>query len=546
MISNGGTSTIGLYDFKKQLDNFGGVNYFQNGVSYLPNARVMLSNGKIVQNSTNSNLTNDPNVDMTGWVLGEGSVTLPFITNNGIGSGSNYVLFPEYNAVATNVSASTISGGGNSVFPNMIGYTESLDVFIGDGVNKTFLTTYDTSGSTDVSVWLVRADGVLTEVTAYTTRTQVGSKTQVYYPKDGHFVNDAVGGSEGANPALLSTQKLRIIRKTKNYITNSNSNYCGIYGGYDNLQIGIMCHQIGAHHRISGGDHHSQIGGSYNTTLGGAYTATLGGTNNTLGVNCGSSAVIIGGSSITNNSSSGWSIGGNGTSLSGNRTGNLGAYGSTNSGSDSIIGGHTITNTGAASFVFGQSLNNSGNYSVVFGLNNQNSGLYSHIYGRDNSNTKDYSQTGGRYAVGRTKGARTYANGRISTSGDAQTQNLVMNLQTTNATATYAKTASGNQQVFIAENSNNLVVVRAVSTDIATDDSASFELKFHVKRKGGVTTIMGTPTPTKIYNDTNAATWNIAANVSSALAMFRIACTGEASKTINWSMLVEVVEVSRV
>jgi len=67
MISNGGTSTLGLYDFKKQLDNFGVLNYFQTGVSYLPNARVMLTNGDIVQNGTNGTLANDPNTNMTGW-----------------------------------------------------------------------------------------------------------------------------------------------------------------------------------------------------------------------------------------------------------------------------------------------------------------------------------------------------------------------------------------------------------------------------------------------------------------------------------------------
>ena len=69
MISNGGTSTLGLYDFKKQLDNFGGVNYFQTWVNYLPNARVMLMNGDIVKNGTSGNLTNNPNSDMTGWVI---------------------------------------------------------------------------------------------------------------------------------------------------------------------------------------------------------------------------------------------------------------------------------------------------------------------------------------------------------------------------------------------------------------------------------------------------------------------------------------------
>lgn len=70
MISNGGTATLGLYDFKKQLDAFGGVDYFRSTLvgGYTPNARVMLANGEIVQNSTNGNLTNNPNEDMTGWV----------------------------------------------------------------------------------------------------------------------------------------------------------------------------------------------------------------------------------------------------------------------------------------------------------------------------------------------------------------------------------------------------------------------------------------------------------------------------------------------
>lgn len=70
MISNSGTTSLGLYDFKRQIDAFGGVDYFRPTLAggYLPNARVMLNNGEIVQNDTNGNLTNDPNVDMTGWV----------------------------------------------------------------------------------------------------------------------------------------------------------------------------------------------------------------------------------------------------------------------------------------------------------------------------------------------------------------------------------------------------------------------------------------------------------------------------------------------
>lgn len=71
MISNSGTSTLGLYDLKRQIDAFGGVDYFRPTLAggYIPNARVMLANGNIVQNSTGGNLTNNPNIDMTGWIL---------------------------------------------------------------------------------------------------------------------------------------------------------------------------------------------------------------------------------------------------------------------------------------------------------------------------------------------------------------------------------------------------------------------------------------------------------------------------------------------
>ena len=69
MISNGGTATLGLYDLKRQIDAFGGVDYFRPTLAggYIPNARVMLANGDIVQNKTSGNLTNDPNIDINGW-----------------------------------------------------------------------------------------------------------------------------------------------------------------------------------------------------------------------------------------------------------------------------------------------------------------------------------------------------------------------------------------------------------------------------------------------------------------------------------------------
>ena len=69
MISNSGTSTLGLYDLKRQIDAFGGVDYFRPNLAggYLKNARVMLANGDIVKSTIDGNV-NDPNVGMTGWV----------------------------------------------------------------------------------------------------------------------------------------------------------------------------------------------------------------------------------------------------------------------------------------------------------------------------------------------------------------------------------------------------------------------------------------------------------------------------------------------
>ena len=74
MISNSGTSTLGLYDLKRQIDTFGGVDYFRPTLvgGYLLNARVMLANGDIVKSTIDGN-ANDPNVDMTGWELPQAS-----------------------------------------------------------------------------------------------------------------------------------------------------------------------------------------------------------------------------------------------------------------------------------------------------------------------------------------------------------------------------------------------------------------------------------------------------------------------------------------
>ena len=109
MIQNGGTPNIGLYDFKHQIDSFGGVDYFQPlGGGYLPNSRVMLNNGDIVQNATSGNLTNDPNTDMTGWIKENSSSQIFDEDGNSI----SIKPIPDYDSSATYVNGSlTIKDG---------------------------------------------------------------------------------------------------------------------------------------------------------------------------------------------------------------------------------------------------------------------------------------------------------------------------------------------------------------------------------------------------------------------------------------------------
>lgn len=68
MITSGGTTTLGLYDFKIGIEQFGQTGYWvQKANGYPINKRIMLDNGDIVK-STIANNANDPNVNMTGWV----------------------------------------------------------------------------------------------------------------------------------------------------------------------------------------------------------------------------------------------------------------------------------------------------------------------------------------------------------------------------------------------------------------------------------------------------------------------------------------------
>lgn len=121
MISNSGTTSLGLYDFKRQIDAFGGVDYFRPNLAggYLLNARVMLANGDIAKSTADGN-TNDPNSDMTGWLsvgnVGEVESIADLLAIPNPKNGSRVYVRSHY--------AGLSAGGGWFVFKASVAETE--------------------------------------------------------------------------------------------------------------------------------------------------------------------------------------------------------------------------------------------------------------------------------------------------------------------------------------------------------------------------------------------------------------------------------------
>lgn len=159
MITSGGTATLGLYDLKRKIDAFGGVDYFRPNLAggYLKNARVMLANGDIVKSTIDGN-TNDPNVDMTGWVktnsasqIFDSSGKTQQEINNVINS--KYVSIDSYSDINTALNA--IRG------TNAILLLNDSAEYVVDSASTQFFSQVETNGK--------RAKIIVTERTQLST-----------------------------------------------------------------------------------------------------------------------------------------------------------------------------------------------------------------------------------------------------------------------------------------------------------------------------------------------------------------------------------------
>jgi len=145
-------------------------------------------------------------------------------------------------------------------------------------------------------------------------------------------------------------------------------------------------------------------------------------------------------------------------------------------------------------------------------------------------------------------GQTTLSHGRFGTDGDAQNSTYILRGTTTNATFTTiqnngadVKLASNRSMMFTA----HIIGRRTDSINGSTNDNAAYILKGSIFNDGYGAAVVGSVTKTVVAEtDSN---WDVQATVTGGGAgdtdQINIQCKGATSKTVNWVIKLELLEV---
>lgn len=198
-----------------------------------------------------------------------------------------------------------------------------------------------------------------------------------------------------------------------------------------------------------------------------------------------------------------------------------------------------VAGTGSACFGYDNTLNANGDFAN--GAANTINGTYAQANGSTNTANGNFSKAEGNYAHTRSVGQQALATGKFANLGDAQTSVLQMYRQTTDeTTVTLGMMASNTSHVVLNNQAvafNALVIAR----DIASNDTASWEIKGSAMRTTAGLNIVGTPIITDL-GKINASTWTIAVT-GGGDGTLNVRITGKAGKTIRWVQKMTLVEV---
>jgi len=130
---------------------------------------------------------------------------------------------------------------------------------------------------------------------------------------------------------------------------------------------------------------------------------------------------------------------------------------------------------------------------------------------------------------------------RVSNVVLATHDNYVMSITTTDATPTEALLTTGNR-IVIDNNSTVMYNVHIIGAD--GTDNYGIKLQGIIDKTSGTLTLIGTPSRETLA-DTTSDTWSGSVSADTVNSSLKISVTGEAAKTVNWTIFVEQNAVKR-
>lgn len=212
-----------------------------------------------------------------------------------------------------------------------------------------------------------------------------------------------------------------------------------------------------------------------------------------------------------------------------------------------IVGGYNNTVSNDYSTIVGGTDNNVSNrYSVIMGGSySAASGSNSVIVGgSSNISSGNYSSSFGTYTVSNKYGQFAHSSARFAAPGDAQTSELLLRKQTTDATANVELFLDGSSaRLTLVNNSILSCYVMITGKTSAAVTGYSYHRKVVIARgtTAASTTLLQLETIGTDY-ETNAAA-DIAITADTTNGSLKITVTGIAATTINWLALVKNIEV---
>jgi hypothetical protein len=201
--------------------------------------------------------------------------------------------------------------------------------------------------------------------------------------------------------------------------------------------------------------------------------------------------------------------------------------------------GGSASSTASGSFAAGSNVSAGGVGAVVLGADNTAGANYSTIPGGRAATANSiiglmaYGFNGDNVAVGRCQ--MSFFGSKADTT----------NATTTRATANFAAAAATNQ-LTLRNSSAFTFEGKVVARDTSTGDIKSWIFTGAIKRgaNAAATALVGTPTVTVVAEDTAASTWAVALAADTTNGALAVNVTGQAAKTIRWTVVIHSAEVN--